>query len=264
MKWSFVLLLPGVTSFFWAVVTLITKRNPSRAQILLSLMLIMIGFAATMLMVFFRGRAGSLFIYDYIFELVSIFSAPLYFLSVCSLSEPRGATRKQRRVLLLPILFIVGLTIFSDLLGPRRYEEMCHAIRLGEASFIKGDHVYNLMYFWNHYFFNILMLSMSFVLLLISNHKLRLFVSRFNSYYAQRLKAKPLNGTWAGVASWCFLPLALFTVILVDNQPFWMKYWLVATSLILTVVQWFMGRFVYSLDYDSRYLSNLIKIKKEE
>lgn len=257
------MLLPAAVSALWAAATLFTKRRATRAQLLLSLMLLMVGFATAILMVFFRGMAGSLFIYDYIFELVSLFCAPLYFLGICALTEPRGTLRRQRRVFWLPLAFVIGLTVGADVLGPRRYEAMCHAVREAGATFVAGDAAYNYMLFWDHMLYPVLMLAMSFVLLLVSNRKYALFCVRYNSFYADQIGRGPIHSREVNLATWSFLPLGLATVLIVDFHPQGMKYWLIVVSLLLAAIQWFVGRAVYNMDYDSRYLSGLVRHKME-
>ena len=139
MKWSYILFLPALVNIGWALATLLLKRRPLRSQLVLSVMLLVLGFAMTVLGIFFRGRAGSLFIYFYLFELTAIFCIPLYYVGVCSLTEPRGATLPERRVMSIPLLYSVVLTAGSFLLGPRKFEQLCLAMRDGAVAYLPGE-----------------------------------------------------------------------------------------------------------------------------
>lgn len=261
MKWSFILFLPAAVSLCWAVATLAFKRRITRAQVLLCLMQMMMAFAITMLGVFFRGRAGSLFIYDYVFEATTIFCVPMYYIGICALTEARGSTLRQRRVFASAILFVLGLTVGAYWLGPRRYEAMCHALRENTAGWIAGDAAWNFLYFWSHWLFPALTLVYIAVLTIVGNQKVRLYQRRFNSYYAEEMNVPFIDSRVLSVLTWLFLPLGILIVYLIDFRPFNYKYWLIGCSALLTVLQFLMGRFVWRLDYDARYLAEYIRTK---
>lgn len=261
MKWSYILFLPAVVSIGWSFFTALSKRHLTRAQLLMSLTLLIEGFAMIMLGIFFRDRAGSLFIYDFLFESAVVVCGPMYYMAVCSLTETRGVTLRQRRVFLIPIVFITGLTIGAFLVGPRRYEEMCDLLIAGQSHFIPGDVAWNYMYAWNHIVFPVLTISMSTILLIIGTVKMRSFQRRFNSYYAAGLQAKSIDVTLLVVLTWCFPVIADVAVYAIDMQPLYYKYWIIACCILLTILQFFTGRFNHHMDYDARMLVEYIKEK---
>ena len=255
--------LPALVSGVWGLAVMLLKRRPTRSQMLLGLTLLLVAFAAAMLGVFFRGRAGSLFIYDFVFEITAVLCAPMYYVGICALVEPRGATLRQRQVFLVPLLFIVGLTAGAFWLGPRRYEMMCHALREsgGFVGWMAGDAAWNYMYFWDHWLFPALMLAGGFVLIAMSSRKVRDYQARFNSLYADNIDLPPVNNRELSVLTWIFVPLGVIVVLMIDLRPHYYKYWLIMCSVLLTVVQYLIGRFVWRLDYDARYLAKYIRIK---
>lgn len=259
MKWSFILFLPAVVSLGWALTTALGKRHITRAQLLTCLTFIIVSFAMTALGIFFRDRAGSLFIYDFLFESATVIAAPMFYMAVCSLTEPRGVTLAQRRVFIIPLLFILGLTIGAFVVGPRRYEEMCQLLIDGKSHFIPGDAKWNYMYAWNHYFFPALTIVMAFILLVISTVKMRRFQRRFNSYYAAGMKAKPINIRPLIYLVWFFPVLADMIVYAIDMQPMYYKYWIIVGCVLLTVLQYVVGRFNHYMDYDARALAEYIR-----
>ena len=259
MKWSYIMFLPAVVSWFWALATVIPKRHMTRAQLLMSLTLFAEGFAMMVLGIFFRDRVGSLFIYDFLFESTVVICGPLFYMAVCSLTEPRGVTLAQRRVFIIPLLFILGLTVGAFLIGPRRYEEMCRLLIANESHFIPGDASWNYMYFWFHYLFPIVTIVMCFILLIISTVKMRRFQRRFNSYYAAGLRAKPIDIKPLVVLTWCFPVLADVAVYAIDMHPHYYKYWIIVCCILLTVLQFLIGRFNHHMDYDARTLAEYIK-----
>lgn len=261
MKWSYILFLPALVSMAWAMATVIIKRHKTRAQVILSLMLMIEAVAMSVLAVFFRGREGQLFIYDFMFEIFSLVCAPMYFVAICSHTDARGASLKQRRVFLIPLLFIVGLTIGSFWLGPRRYEIMCHDIREGGAKWIDGDMAWNFMLFWDHVLFPILLVIMSFILILLANGKMLRFHERFNSFYAEEMNIPFYDNRNLNILAWLFLPLAAITVFAIDFRPYYYKYWLIVCSLLLSVLQYVTGLFTYRMNYDARFLADYIRNK---
>lgn len=263
MKWSFILFLPAVVSMCWALATIAFKRRLTHAQVILSLTQVMVALGITMLIVLFRGRAGSLFIYDFVFEVLAVYYMPMYYIGICSLTEARGATLKQRQVFWPPFIFVIGLTIGAYWLGPRRYEEMCHAIVNNTDGWIAGDTAWNFLYFWDQILFPAFTLILIAVLSLISYHKVRIYQRRFNSYYAEDMNVPFIDSRTLTVFTWCFVALGIVIVCLVDFRPYLVKYWLILCAVLLSVLQFLMGRFVYRLDYDARYLAEYIRTKKQ-
>lgn len=274
MKWSFVLFLPALVSSVWGLAVMLLKRRPTRSQMLLSLMMLMVAFATVMLGVFFRGRAGSLFIYDFVFEVTAVLCAPMFYMGICSLVEPRGATLHQRQVFIIPLIFIIGLTAGAFWLGPRRYEGMCHMLRDqgsaatwsegdGFVGFMAGDAAWNFMYVWDHWLFPVLVLVMCFVLIADGTSKVRDYQKRFNSLYAQNINVPHINNRELLLLAWAFIPIGVSVVFLIDFRPLYYKYWLIGCSVVLSVVQCFLGRFIWRLDYDARYLAQYIRNTNE-
>ena len=264
MRWSYILFLPALISAVWALVTTVFKRRPTRAQVVLSLMLLIEATAMTVLAIFFRGREGQLFIYDFMFEVLSLVCAPMYYVGICSHTEARGATLEQRRIFIIPLLFIIGLTIGAFWLGPRRYEEMCCAIIEGNVSWIAGDRAWNYMLFWDHWLFPALLVIMSFILVLIASFKMRNYQRRYNSYYAENMNTPFFNSRGFNILAWMFLPLAAIAFIAINFRPYYYKYWLIVCSMLLTVLQFITGRFIYRMNYDARMLAEYIRTKNLE
>lgn len=264
MKWSYILFLPAIVSAAWALVITVLKRRPTRAQVILSLMLLIEATAMSVLAVFFRGMEGKLFIYDFMFEILAMVCGPMYYVGICAHTEARGATLRQRRIFFIPLFFIVGLTVGAFWLGPRRYEDMCHAIIDGNASWIAGDSPWNFMLFWDHWLFPILLIVMSFTLILIATFKVYHYQKRFNSYYAEDMNIPFFNNRGFNILAWMFLPLAGVVFYAIDFRPPYYKYWLIVCSFLLTGVQFITGHFASRMKYDARYLAEYIRTKNLE
>lgn len=256
--------LPAIVSAAWALATTVYKRRPTRAQVVLSLMLLIEATAMSFLAVFFRGMEGKLFIYDFTFEVLAMVCAPMYYVGICAHTEARGATLKQRRVFFIPLLFIIGLTVGAFWLGPRRYEEMCYALREGSTAWITGDAAWNFMLFWDHILFPVLLILMSFILILVATVKVNRYQKRFNSYYAEDMNIPFFNSRGFNILAWVFLPLASLVFFAIDFRPMYYKYWLIVCSLLFTVLQFIMGHFTYRMKYDARKLAEYIRTKSLE
>ena len=266
MKWSYILFLPALVNIGWALATLLLKRRPLRSQLVLSVMLLVLGFAMTVLGIFFRGRAGSLFIYFYLFELTAIFCIPLYYVGVCSLTEPRGATLPERRVMSIPLLYSVVLTAGSFLLGPRKFEQLCLAMRDGEVAYLPGESAYNFMISWAYFIFPTLLIVLGVVMLFLAARREKNFRMRYNNFYANTLGEQPLQNHSLSVVAWCYLPICVASVFLIFFRPHFYKYWLIVCAVATSVVQWLLGHYVYNLKHDARYLGEMIRaeMKQEE
>lgn len=264
MRWSYILFLPALVSTVWALAIPILKRRPTRAQVVMSLMLLIEALTITVLSIFFRGREGQMFIYDFMFETLALVCGPMYYVGICAHTEARGATLEQRRVFFIPLLFILGLTIGAFWLGPRRYEVMCHAILEGNVSWIAGDAAWNFMLFWDHWLFPALLVIMSFILILMATFKIRKFQKRYNSYYAEDMNTPFFNSRGFGLLAWMFLPLAAITIVAIDFRPLYYKYWLIVCALLLTVLQYVTGHFAFRMNFDARMLADYIRKKTIE
>ncbi len=229
MKWSYILFLPAVVSIVWALVIVLTKKRLTSAQALFSLSLLVSAFAITVAGVYFRGQVEKLFIYDFLLEASTVFCLPLYYISICSLTEPRGATLSQRHVFLIPILFTIGLTI-------------------GAFGIL-----------WNQIVFPLLTIIMGVTLLFLSERKVRLYKQRFDSYYAQSLNMPRLNIREIVIITWLFLPFIMLTIYLIAYRPYYYKYWLILCALMLTVILYLTGRFAYRYNYDAHFLADYIR-----
>ena len=264
MKWSFILFLPAVVSIVWALVIVLTKKRLTSAQALFSLSLLVSAFAIVDAGVYFRGHVDRLFIYDFLLEVSTVFCLPLYYISICSLTEPRGATLSQRHVFLIPILFTIGLTIGAFGMHPSRYQAMCLDVaENGRIPWHPDDMAYNFMILWNQIVFPLLMLIMGTVLLLLSERKVRRYKQRFDSYYAQGLNMPRLNIREIVIITWLFLPFIMLTIYLIAYRPYYYKYWLILCALMLTVIQYLTGRFAYRYNYDAHFLADYIRNQTE-
>lgn len=264
MNWTHILYLPALASVIWPVLIVFIKKNPTRAQLLLALTLVFEAAAMLVLGVYFRGRAGCLFIYDFLFESIAIICGPMYYLGICSLTGPTGVTLRQRYSMLLPMLFILGLTIGAWILGPRRYELMCEAIRNGVHHWEDSNPAMIFMLFLHSFLFPVLLVIYNFVLLLMAGSKLKRYRERYNSFYSSRTGTKIKDNRFLDVFMWLFLPLGLVTVVLVENRPAFVEYYLVTLSVAIAVEQVLYGHYVFNLDHDARYLAELVRKNPDE
>ncbi|MBP3762541.1 MAG: hypothetical protein J6I49_01525 [Bacteroidales bacterium] len=264
MHWTYITYLPAVVSALWPLAIFARKKHPTRAQLLLSAAMLMVAFALVMGTVILRGRTYSLFIYQYLLQLVAILAGPVYYIAICALTEPRGSSLRQRHSLVLPLLFILALSLLVLLLGPRRYEHLCLLFRYRMLFPLEGDTLWNLTSILSYPVFTALLLATDLPLLFMASRKCRVYQSRFNSYYAEGINAPKHNSRPIHIIAWLFLPLALAAVLIIALRPAFQKYLLVAIALLLSVLQFLLGRYTYSLDFDARYLAQIVKMKNEK
>ena len=261
MKWSYILYLPAFVSAVWALIIVMGRRRPTRSQVILSLMLFIEAVAMTVFGVFFRGQEEHIFIYTYTWEVLAVVCGPMFYIGICAHTEARGATLEQRRVFLIPLLFIIGLTIAVFWLGPSRYEEMCRNYREYGISWNKEDPAWNFMTIWKYGVFPVVLIVYSFILLLISMLKIRRFQRRYNDYYAKDMNLPFFNMRDFNTILWIFIPLAGLIYYASYFRPPYYKYWLIVGVTLLAVVQFLTGRLAYRMKYDARYLAEYIRTK---
>ncbi len=260
MKWSYILFLPALISIFWAFIIILTRKRLTHAQILFTLSLLVDAVAITSSAIFFRGQVGNLYIYDYLLEISVSFCPAIYYICICSLTEPRGVTLKQRRSFFPPILFTLGLTIAAFGMHPSRYQAMClQVIDTGHIPWHPSDFPYNFMIFWNQILFPVFILTSGIIILILSERKVRLYKYRFDSFYSKKLNLPHLDIREIVIISWIFLPFGMLTIYLIAFRPYYYKYWLILSSILLSVIQYLSGRFAYRYTLDARFLAKFIK-----
>ncbi len=264
MKWSYILYLPAFVSAVWALIIVMGRRRPTRSQVILSLMLFIEAVAMTVFGVFFRGQEEHIFIYTYTWEVLAVVCGPMFYIGICAHTEARGATLEQRRVFLIPLLFIIGLTVAVFWLGPRRYEEMCLFYRENGISWNKEDPAWNFMTIWKYGVFPVVLIVYSFILVLIATRKIRRFQQRYNSYYAEDMNLPFFNMRDLNTIVWIFIPLAGLIYYACYFRPPYYKYWLIVSVTLLAGVQFMSGLLAYRMKYDARYLAEYIRNKNFE
>lgn len=264
MKWSYILYLPAFVSAVWALIIVMGRRRPTRSQVILSLMLFIEAVAMTVFGVFFRGQEEHIFIYTYTWEVLAVVCGPMFYIGICAHTEARGATLEQRRVFLIPLLFIIGLTVAVFWLGPRRYEEMCLFYRENGISWNKEDPAWNFMTIWKYGVFPVVLIVYSFILVLIATRKIRRFQQRYNSYYAEDMNLPFFNMRDLNTIVWIFIPLAGLIYYACYFRPPYYKYWLIVSVTLLAGVQFMSGLWAYRMKYDARYLAEYIRNKNFE
>ena len=261
MKWSYILYLPALVSAVWSLVIVMGHRRPTRSQVVLSLMLLIEAVAMSVFGIFFRGQEEHIFIYTYTWEVLAVVCGPMFYIGICAHTEARGATLEQRRVFLIPLLFIIGLTVAVFWLGPRRYEEMCRYYREYGISWNKEDPAWNFMLIWKYGVFPVVLILYSFILVIIATIKIHRFQHRYNSYYAEDMNLPYFNVRVYNIIVWVFIPLAALIFFASYFRPPYYKYWLIVGSILLAAVQFLSGLLAYRMKYDARYLAEYIRKK---
>ena len=256
--------LLAFVSAIWALVIEMRYRRPARSQVILALMLLIEAVAMTVFGIFFRGQEEQIFIYTYTFEVLAVVCGPMYYLAICSHTEARGATLEQRRVFVIPLLFIIGLTVAVFWLGPRRYEEMCRFYREYGLAWNKEDQAWNNMLIWKYGVFPTVLIVYSFILVVIATIKIRRYQRRYNDYYAEDMNLPFFNVREYNIIVWIFVPLAALIYYASYFRPPYYKYWLIVGSSLLAVVQFLSGLLSYRMKYDARYLAEYIRTKNLE
>lgn len=164
---EFLLLLPSLVCFFWAITLGVDWKRNWRAQNLWVLVLVvgMINsFYWTYMAVSDHGLLSKLAI------LVSYTHAGFYsllYLFYKSLTGWRPFTWKDYAILILPLLMGTLFTLCSFILGTGHFEDMMNMKKRDEAIFASSGLAYTLQYLIGAYLNNLLAIALANVLLLV-------------------------------------------------------------------------------------------------
>lgn len=260
MKWAYILYLPALASLVWPIALLLFKRRPTSAQVLFGVSLAIDAFTISMLAILFRHRTGMMLVYDYLFCVAALMAAPMYYLAVCALTEPRGVSHRNRHVLIVPIILVALISAGLIWLGRIDYEELCQQEYLGNYSFRPGDAPYNFMLFVSVYLFYSLVAIMSLVLVFLEGHKMRVFADRYNSFYSGSNLGQPtLHTGRITLLTNIFVPLAAGLLFVGMFKPAGAQPILITLSILLSVVQFLRGANAYRLNVDAAQLAMLVR-----
>lgn len=259
----YLLLLPVLVSVGWVLYLLLLPRPRVRAHWLLGLSQLLEAFTLLGLVIYLTSAEGTLFIYDYIFELSAMFCIPVAYLGICSLTEPRGLSLAQRRVLLWPLLFVVGLTFGAFWLGPRRYDILCHLEFRGEHALQEGDAAWNFMMVWDRYIFWLMLIVGALVWVIMGMRKMHRFEQRYRNYYAVQLGEGRVRLGALTVVNTALSPLVLIGVAVLLHGGECSPVVLAAVTVLLVLMQWRKGYDIFRQQIDARLLAQVVRKQME-
>jgi len=214
-----------------------------------------------MLIICLDGQTERIFIYDFLLLTSASICGPMYYVGICALTEPKGSSPKQRRILLIPLIFIIGLVVGVFMMGTLNYESMCRMLYSGNISWSGNGHAWRFMFIWHIIVYVFILLFVNSVLIFVAHRKLKVYHTRYNSFYAKRIGSDMKQPTIITVFAWFYIPVSIGILLLMYFQPFGTKYIVIILSLLITVEKLLFGYYIYGLNNDARYLNTII-VKK--
>ncbi len=227
----------------------------------LSLLLIIEAFCILMLIICIDGHTDKIFIYDFLLLTSVSICGPMYYVGICALTEPKGSSPRQRRILLIPLIFIIGLVAGSIMLGTLNYESMCRKLYKGIITWNDSSFGWKFMFIWHNLVYIIILLVVNSVIIYVAHRKLNIYRIRYNSFYADRIGYRLKRPTVITIFAWLYLPLSVGILLLMYFQPTGSKNIVILLSILLTIEKSYFGYYIYNLNNDARYLNSLLVSK---
>lgn len=256
MIWTNLFIIPVAISFFWPVATVLFKRRVIKPQWFLCIAEILVGITMLLYMIIYRGVQEALYVYDYAYHLVSVCAAPIFFLFVCALTDPRGVSRSARcRVLLPAMAYIVLMTWTGFELGPAQYKAYFAESRAGGVTFLEDNGAWNRMLLLSTTVFRWFIMLQVLWIVAESTVLVHRFHVRFNKFYADRKNSPKMKDSTLVILCVSVALLVGVLYFLAVFRPANYRWYVMFVIALASVIQWFVGLYNYRLNYSAEQLA---------
>lgn len=231
-----ILLIPAITAIALPVYTFLTKESVSKTTMTLFGTQLVIGLSLFFYACRFHNYFVSEYLLNFTFSALSLFAAPLFYLFVCSLTQPEGLTKKNRHILIVPIVMATTLSILTiacNIDDCRHYA--IQVLYHRDFSFIPGHHSYNIIIIIAYYVYYITFAVETIAIIIMSIRKINSYISFLKGFFSSN--EKDIIRTQFLLLN-CVLVLITFITILIAKLFFEdMPILFVAISLSTTLSQ---------------------------
>lgn len=180
-----ILLIPAITAIVFPVYTFLTKESVSKTNMTLFGTQLIIGLT----FFFYACRFHDFFVSEYLlnfaFSSLSLFAAPLFHVFVCSLTQPEGLTKKNRHILIVPIItaaILSLLTIVCSIDDCRHYA--IQVLYHRDFSLIPGNFTYNTLLIIAFYAFYAIFAIETITIVIMSIKKIDKYIKFLKEFYS--------------------------------------------------------------------------------
>lgn len=180
-----ILLIPAITAIILPVFTFLTKESVSKTNMTLFGTQLTIGLT----FFFYACRFHDFFVSEYLlnfaFSSLSLFAAPLFYIFVCSLTQPEGLTKRNRRILIIPIIMaaiLSLLTLVCSIDDCRHYA--IQVLYHRDFSFIPGNLSYNILIIIAYYTFYFIFAIETIAIIIMSIIKIDGYIKFLKEYFS--------------------------------------------------------------------------------
>lgn len=180
-----ILLIPAITAIALPVYTFLSKESVSKTTMTLFGTQLVIGLTFFFYACRFHNYFVSEYLLNFAFSALSLFAAPLFYLFVCSLTQPEGLTQKNRRILIVPIIMAAILSILAIVCtidDCRHYA--IQVLYHRDFSFIPGHFSYNILIIIAYYAYYITFATETIVIVIVSISKIDSYINFLKNYFA--------------------------------------------------------------------------------
>lgn len=255
-----IFLTPALASLIWPIRTVLSSRPVLLAKWDLSAMQFLISIAITFYAANNYGLIAHPYIGDVIYTVICVFTFPFYYMFLCELTRPYGATVQDRRgAFLPPILYCIIFIILVFNMGDEKYALYVDRVLVHKDYTIMHDFNYDAMHLFGYWAFEFFLLLQMIVFVTSGFFRLRRYRSRLEAY-SPALMAKAKNAFM--VAGLVFLSCLIITYIVLNPYPttvgeMGITYFML---ILFSSVQFLIGQYADNLDIS---VKQMLMVKRD-
>ena len=243
-----IFLTPALATLVWPIRTILSSKPVLLAKWDLSAM----QFFTSMAIVFFAANNYGLIIHPYIgdviYTIMCVFTFPFYYMFLCELTRPYGATVKDRRgAFLPPILYCIIFMFIVFNLGDEKYAVYADRVLLHKDYTILHDFFYDAMHLFGYWGFDLFLFLQMVIFISSGFVRLRRYRKRLEDYNPA-LKAKAQSAFM--VAGLVFLSCLIIIYVVLNPYPSTVAEMGIIYMLLIifSAIQLLIGQYANNLD----------------
>lgn len=254
---SWLYMIPSFVAFSWAIMVLLVKKSPTRAQWLMAAFMLVIGVSMVLYSTYFNKSLESEYFLNFLYTTISLYCAPLFYIYVVRQTSIHEVNHSANRAFLPAIIMtilIAAAAILNKAHGCRLF--LSQAVHAGDTS-LTGPWSYNILLIIGYYGFLLTLVLEIIYTVIISVQRF----SQYNKIVAEYYSANKLQ--WNRLESAAKLVgIAVITITLIQGArplhqissvPF-----VCLISLLQSLALFLIGLYAYHQIYPAEVLARKI------
>lgn len=247
-------ILVGFFTILWPLIILLGKKQVLRCQWIYLFSQVTIAAALFLYATFYIPSLNREYVLCFMFTIISMFCAPMYYLFIVSLTSMEGVTKRHRRVFIVPLAYSLSILTLGLLLHAPGYKLfLTNVYHHGDYSFIEGYTAYNLMVLVGYYgflalmFVSILTVSIAAAVMAVRHHR------TLKEYYASYALLQRRNNIIITLVSCIivFCTVVLFGIRISSRPP---QIQMAILASLASVMELILGYYAYNITYSAEEL----------